>query len=141
MADQSLSFSLHQLTARMDVAADRILRSELGISYARFLAVFGVGVLGSATQRELAEWLGLSEPSVSRTAPGLKADGYVEALSTPGEGNRKLLRLTPSGRSLVQQGKRLLERRFSSIVQASNVDYDAFHDQVRALLANLDPGR
>jgi DNA-binding MarR family transcriptional regulator len=125
----------------MDVAADRILREAFGISYARFLALFAVELLGPTTQRELATWLALSEPSISRTVPTLQADGYLEAITTPGDGNRRSVRLTPAGQDLVKGGKRLLEKRFATVVRESNVDYDSFHAQVEALLNHLSPGQ
>jgi DNA-binding MarR family transcriptional regulator len=61
----------------MDVAADRILREAFGISYARFLALFAVELHGPTTKREIATWLALSEPSISRTEPTLQAEGYL----------------------------------------------------------------
>jgi DNA-binding MarR family transcriptional regulator len=139
MPGEPLSFSLHQLTARMDLAADRILRDQLEITYPRFLALFATDLLDSPSQRDLAGWLGLSEPSVSRTVRGLEADGLVQMRATPGGGNRRTLDLTPHGRSVVKRGKRLLVGRFDAVVRASQVDHAAFHDQVRAILAHLDP--
>jgi len=37
--DRTLSRNLHKLTARLDQATDRLLRTKAGISYARFLAL------------------------------------------------------------------------------------------------------
>jgi DNA-binding MarR family transcriptional regulator len=139
MPGEPLSFALHQLTARMDLVADRILRDQLDISYPRFLALFAIDLLDRPSQRDLAGWLGLSEPSVSRTVRGLEADELVQMLATPGGGNRRTLDLTPDGKSVVQRGKRVLVRRFDAVVRASQVDHAALHDQVRAILAHLDP--
>ena len=55
--DRDLSRSLHKLTARLDRAADAMLRREAGVSYARFLALYMVGLEGADTQRALAERL------------------------------------------------------------------------------------
>ena len=77
--DRALSLALHTLTARLDRAADRILRAEEDLSYRRFLVLFMVDMMGMPTQRALAEvdgsgsppWGGRSllGPSGPQTAP------------------------------------------------------------------------
>ena len=91
-----LSFDLHALVVRLDRSADRILRSELGVSYRRFLALFMVRDLGAATQRALADRLEVSEPSVSRMTSVLQDAGLLVAETDPSGGNRHRLRLTPA---------------------------------------------
>lgn len=44
--ERNLSLNLHVLTARLDRAADRILRAEHNVSYSRFVALTLVGELG-----------------------------------------------------------------------------------------------
>ncbi len=68
--DRDLSFDLHALTARLDRSADRILRAEHDLSYRRFLTLVIVAELDAATQRAVADRLGVSEPSVSRMTAG-----------------------------------------------------------------------
>ena len=74
---QDLSRSLHTLTARLDRAADQILRTEAGLSYSRFLTLFMIGSAGADTQRALSERLGVTEPSVSRMTHALEKAGLV----------------------------------------------------------------
>ena len=73
--DRALSLDLHTLTARLDRAADRILRAEQDLSYRRLLVLFMVDMMGTPTQRALAERLGVTEPSVSRMAGAPAAGG------------------------------------------------------------------
>src|SRR4051812_43167565 len=82
--DRTLSFDLHALTARLDRAADRILRAGYDVSYRRFLALHLVGELPAPTQRALADALGVTEPSVSRMTGLLVASGHLEAGPAPG---------------------------------------------------------
>jgi DNA-binding MarR family transcriptional regulator len=79
--ERDLSRSLHALTARLDRAADTILRAEAGLSYSRFLALFMVRSLGADTQRALAERLGVSEPSVSRMTRVLAEQGLLRVVA------------------------------------------------------------
>lgn len=137
--DRTLSRSLHKLTARLDRAADHLLRAEAGISYARFLALYMVGSEGADTQRALAERLGVSEPSVSRMVRVLGKGGWLETLPDPGAGNRNRLRLTPAGEALVQGWGGQLEKRLAGLLEAAGVPYRAYLAHTERLLAALEP--
>ncbi len=133
-----LSFDLHALTARLDRSADRILRAEHGLSYRRFLALLIVGRERSATQRDLAGRLGVSEPSVSRMTGVLVRTGLLAAHAHPAGGNRRRLTLTPEGEIVVGQCRVLLERRFAALVERSGVSYADYARDTKLLMATLD---
>jgi len=99
----SLSFDLHVLTARLDRAADRILRAEVGVSYSRFLTLFMVTAVDATSQRALAECLGVTEPSVSRMTRVLSGAGLLRVEADSRGGNRRALPLTPEGQDLVER--------------------------------------
>ena len=137
MTEQSLTFDLHALTARLDRTADRLLRTHLGLPYRRFLALVLVG--GDApTQRELAERLGVTEPSTSRMVGVLAEAGLLEATPDPAGGNRRLLTITPAGKKQVEACASLLEGRFAALVEHSGVDYDRYAEDTRRLIHALD---
>ena len=133
----ALSYELHKLTARLDRAADGLLRSHEGVSYARFLALFAVSQ-GAGNQRELARWLGQTEPSTSRMVGVLTEQGWLTATTVKGAGNQRRLALTESGGELVDRGGRLLEARFEDLVTRSGVSYAAYQRHTRRLLSQLD---
>jgi DNA-binding MarR family transcriptional regulator len=133
----ALSYELHKLTARLDRAADGLLRSHAGVSYSRFLALFAVSE-GAVSQRELARWLGQTEPSTSRMVGVLAQQGLLSAITVPGAGNRRRLQLTESGADLVDRCGRLLEGRFEELVERSGVSYASYQDHTRRLLSQLD---
>jgi DNA-binding MarR family transcriptional regulator len=132
-----LGYELHKLTARLDRAADELLGREQGISYARFLALFAVGET-NGSQRDLAQWLGQTEPSTSRMVIVLAAEGLLEVTRLEGAGNRRRLRLTNSGADLVERCGRLLEGRFEEMVGRSGVPYESYQRHTRRLLRQLD---
>jgi len=103
-----LGYELHKLTARLDRFADGLLREAAGVSYARFLALFAVRECGG-TQRDMARWLGLSEPSTSRMARVLADDGLLEVKTLAGRGNRRQVQLTAKGDELIDRCGELLE--------------------------------
>jgi DNA-binding MarR family transcriptional regulator len=132
-----LSRTLHHLTARMDQAADRILRHAEGISYRRYLFLFAMSELNVATQRDLARWLQLTEPSVSRMVRSLVDDNWIETQTVPGGGNKRQLQLSPAGRQLLQRCARQLEGRFADVVANADVPYEEFHDAAKRILDSL----
>jgi DNA-binding MarR family transcriptional regulator len=132
-----LSYELHKLTARLDRVADGLLREAAGLSYARFLALFAVRECGG-TQRDMARWLGLSEPSTSRMVRVLADDGLLEVKTLAGRGNRRQVQLTAKGDELIDRCGELLEARFEAFVQVCGVDYRTYQDQTRRLLDKLE---
>jgi DNA-binding MarR family transcriptional regulator len=132
-----LSYELHKLTALLDRVADGLLRDAAGVSYARFLALFAVRE-SSGTQRDMARWLGLSEPSTSRMVRVLADEGLLEVNIPVGEGNRRQVLLTPEGEELVDRCGELLEQRFEAFVKLCGVDYRTYQDLTRRLLDKLD---
>lgn len=137
---RDLSRSLHRLTARLDRAADGFLRSEAGLSYSRFLALYMVGSEGADTQRALAERLGVREPSVSRMVKVLAEARLLETISEPGAGNRHHLRLTPAGERVVHQWGDELELRLAALLDAAGVPYGAYLGHTKRLLRRLERG-
>jgi DNA-binding MarR family transcriptional regulator len=131
---QGLSFNLHVLTARLDRAADRMLRAEYGITYSRFLALSLIGELGVSTQRALADALGVTEPSISRMVGVLAAEGLLDP---PGRSGGRRLNLSARGTELVASVQDVLEDRFAALVAESGVPYDEYAAHTAQLLAAL----
>jgi len=137
MPEGALSYELHKLTARLDRAADGLLREHADVSYPRFLALFAVRQ-GAENQRALARWLRQSEPSTSRMVGVLAEAGWLEVSRTPGTGNRHQLKLTGAGSRLVATCAELLENRFSELVAQAGIHYDRYLESTRRLLVQLD---
>lgn len=136
--NRDLSRSLHKLTARLDRAADALLRVEAGLSYPRFLALYMVSSEGADTQRALAERLGVSEPSVSRMVGVLVECGWLQTIPDPAGGNRNQLRLTTSGEQLVERWGAELEQRFAALLETAGVPYRTYGTHTKRLIAALD---
>jgi DNA-binding MarR family transcriptional regulator len=133
----SLSYELHKLTARLDGAADGLLRREEGVSYARFLALLAVRET-EGSQRELARWLGQTEASTSRMVAVLADEGLLEVGRFEGGGNRRRLGLTGAGAQMVERCGCLLEGRFEDLVDRAGVSYMSYQRHTRRLLDQLD---
>ena len=118
---QQPAYALHALVTVLDRAADQILKDRLGTTYSRFLTLLTLQRLGSATQRELAAEIGVSEPSISRSVPLLTNEGFLTATSVPGEGNRRRVELTAAGEKLVDEAADILEDSFAQLMKAAGV--------------------
>jgi len=126
------AYALHALVAVLDRAADRILQDKLGITFNRFLTLLTLQRLGTATQRELATELGVSEPSVSRSVPALTDAGLLTVQSVAGEGNRRRVELTAVGEKVVDEAADVLEDAFAQVMKQGGVS-------TKQILAVTDP--
>ena len=136
--DLTLSRKLHKLTARLDRAADLRLRTDAGVSYPRFLALYMVGSEGADTQRALAERLGVSEPSVSRMVRVLADHEWLEVVPDPAGGNRNRLELTRAGQELVESWGGEFEMRLANLLEAVGVPYGRYLSHTERLLDALE---
>jgi len=136
----TLAYDLHVLVARLDSAADRILRVAHRTTYRRFLALLAVRDLAPATQRAVAERLDVSEPSASRMVAILAAEHLVSVAPDPGGGNRRRLTLTDRGGELAAACAASLEGRLGALLSRAGVPYRAYAGQTRTLVHALDTG-
>jgi DNA-binding MarR family transcriptional regulator len=132
-----LTYELHKLTRLLDRAADSLLREREGLSYSRFLALFAVEQ-GATTQRDVARWLGQSEPATSQMVGVLVEEGLLNAQVVPGAGNRRQLRLTKQGDATVRRCIEFLEGEFKQLVAQSGVRLAAYQRDTGRLLAHLE---
>jgi DNA-binding MarR family transcriptional regulator len=135
---KNLGLELHTLVSRLDRAGDRILRTEHGLSYRRFMVLVMVGELGVSTQRALADGLAVTEPSVSRMVAALAGTGLLTVVPDPAGGNRRQINLTDAGRALVDHAGTDLIQRLTELVESSGVPFDTYLAHTRRLNAALD---
>ena len=141
--DLILSRTLHALVATLDRAADRILRASFHISHSQFMTLYGVRVLDGATQRELAAWLGTTEPAVSRQVRSLAGDGLVSIGPSAAGGHRRRVALTPRGQDLVRSAGEHLEERLAQVLAAADVgyvEYTATTERLLTAVTSPSPG-
>jgi DNA-binding MarR family transcriptional regulator len=135
------AYALHAVVALLDRSADQILPS-LGLTYSRYLTLLTIERLGEATQRAIAEAVGVTEPAVSRTIRSLQDDGLVAAKVIPGTGNRRAVTLTKAGQRLVDLAADQLESAFGGLLRAAGLtasDVLAVTDPIIKLLADEEP--
>lgn len=130
------AYALHVVVSLLDRSADQILPS-LGLTYSRYLTLLTIERLGAATQRAIAEAVGITEPAVSRTVRALQSAGWVDAAAVPGLGNRRAVQLTAAGQDLVDRAATQLEQAFGELLTAAGLaptDVLAVTDPIITLL-------
>lgn len=132
-----LSFAIHEVVSMMDIVADDILQSRLGVGFAtaRFLMV--IGNFQPCSQRFLADCLWVSAPAISKTLPDYVANGWIQIEVDPKQPRRNLLRLTPKGQELADSSKSLLEHEFQNLLGKCGVDADSFGQEIQSIHSAL----
>ena len=99
--------ALDQLGAELRVAAFRLtrrLRIESRVDEAtdsQLTVLMRLGRTGPSTPGALAEFEGVSPPSMNRTVNVLEAAGYVRRVDDPADGRRVIVEITEAGAELV----------------------------------------
>ncbi|WP_022683419.1 MarR family winged helix-turn-helix transcriptional regulator [Sphingobium bisphenolivorans] len=98
---RALAHKLPQVARQWRQLADSAL-AELSISNSAGWCLIFLGRLGpDARQADLAEELGITQPSLVRTLDQLQAAGLVERLPNPDDRRSNRLAFTPEGQELV----------------------------------------
>lgn len=122
MVDTSLSYLLGKLMFDLDRAADQLLRTQVGVSYKRFLFLTVLRQCGTVSQHELAVALGYSDPAVSTMLVELAKDGSVQTTKSKTHGRKRLVTITPKGSEVVAQGRQLLDAHFDQLMVIAGID-------------------
>ena len=134
-----IPFLLHRIVHEMGVAADRVLRRELGISYRRAVTLLVLESAGPSSQRALAAQLGHSEASVSTLIRDLATEGAVAV--EPVDKRERRVRVTDEGARLVARARALTEPMFQELLTAADVDASVLGPQLERLDATLGAAR
>lgn len=131
---ESLAFVLHRATTLVDRAADLFLRERHDISYSLFSVLLIVGTHEGATQREVADMLGVSRASITQRTAELVAFDLVRATPHPHDARAMTLSLTAHGGELLTAAWHDLESADDAI--DDGVDVPALLAQLGTIITN-----
>ncbi len=131
---ESTAFKLHRATVLIDRIADDYLDREHGIRYAPYLVLLMVRLLGEPSQQAIAAALDVSRASITQRVGGLVERGLLEIGVDPDDARAHRVRLTESGRTLVDAAWRGLETRQDGLDEG--IDEPLFAQQLDRLIAN-----
>lgn len=79
---------------------------RLGIAPAQLSVLLELAATPSATQRELADALGVEQPTMARTVSRMQRDGLVDVIDDAADRRRRPVTLTSAARALVADAER-----------------------------------
>ncbi len=137
MEDGGLALRLHQVVWLMDRRADEVLRREYGISlsWGRLLIVLAQSA--PVVQHELAQRLNHSDAAISRQLERMSASGLLTVNTDPTHRRKRLVGLTPLGRTMVDAASAELETLLRDDMTQAGLDIEGFTKSITALARQL----
>jgi MarR family transcriptional regulator, transcriptional regulator for hemolysin len=90
----------------------------LGQSHARWGTLYWIDVFGDRiNQTQLAERMGVEQPTLGRILHTLEADGLIERRALAGDRRARVIRLTPASAPLMKKIDRIQNRVRASLLQ------------------------
>lgn len=133
-----VTVTLHHLVDVLDEYADQLLVREYGVSLNQYLFLAVLSDLDSPDITTLARCLRVSKAAVSKRVGSFVDAGWVRTSDDPGHGRRVVLHLTAAGAELVAGAGTRLEDEFTAkFAKVTQVDVDALHSDLKAVLATL----
>src|ERR1700683_991550 len=136
---QSFEKSLLNKVARVENNLEREMELELkvsfGLTFSQFRVLDGLAVLGEASQRELANHLGVTPAVVTRQAEVLASRGLVAQSLNPKSKRANVLALTKRGSEAVEDAAQVMARRQRELFEVLSLkDETAFERGIDGLL-------
>ncbi|GAA4533180.1 MarR family winged helix-turn-helix transcriptional regulator [Amycolatopsis samaneae] len=124
--DDGLSDLLHRVVSLLGEIARRNTDQEGTLSYARLRLLGALEDIEPATQHQLAQSMGVSDPAVSRALRPLEQDGLVQITVDPEHARRRLVELTPAGRKAYHAEGKPLADLLRHGLQAQGFPYERY---------------
>lgn len=112
--------------------------SSLGLTQTRWIALLHLDRLGEGcSQKELADNIGIEQPSLLRTLNQLEESGLVVRKACAEDARRKTLWFTPQGRDLLKQVESMARAgRQKMLAGLDNEQRAALHDLLQQVINN-----
>ncbi len=139
MSDK-ITFTVHELVAELDAAADSMLTSRYDITISQFEFIATLVDNEPADITSLAHCLRVSKAAVSKRVPGMVKAGLITVRDDPHHGRRLLVEATDRARDLVERAGRDLDQQFIALLEhpdAQGIDPVALNEQLTTLTALL----
>jgi len=114
--------------------------AALGQSQARWGTLFWIDVFGdSVNQTQLAERIGIEQPTLGRVLESLEKDGLIERVPGPNDRRAKVIRLTAAAKPLMRRCEQIQERVRRQLMRGiEHEDLTACLGVFAKILANME---
>ncbi len=108
-------YSLHETYFMTQKRLEQKLTQVDGITFSQFLILLPLNCHDSASQNDIAEFLHLTEATVSRHVTGLVKDGYILKQEEKGNRRKHILKLSKSGTTAFMKAHTAIEEELKNI--------------------------
>lgn len=123
------------------ILAERLEKrfSSFHVTRVQWLAMYFIGRTPEITQKNLAECLGTTEPTVVSLLDRLERDGMIVREASPKDRRIRLLRLTPKGRQLSRKLTAVAEKfKNDAIAGISDEALEQYKSVIGRMLSNTE---
>ena len=103
-------FLLHKIGALMERTSDHVLFNEFGVGYSQFKILFALSHHEDVQQKEIAQFLGQTEASISRQIKLLREARFITITLGRDDKKKHLITLTSKGQNLLTDALSTLNR-------------------------------
>jgi DNA-binding MarR family transcriptional regulator len=100
----------------MEKLSDNSLFSEFGIGFSQFKILMALGHHGCVQQKQIAQFLGQTEASISRQVKLLKEAGFLTITEDPLDRKKHITELTRRGTAALEQAFAHLDTLYTPIM-------------------------
>lgn len=135
----TLSFQLHGLVYSIDKLAAELLKAESDINFPQFLIVLCAYQHPGCSKKYMADWLQLTEATVSSTSSKVFAKGYIKISADSKDARAKKIVVTRKGRQLVDRIYPIFEAALEPHFKAvSAADQKKLQHSIITIKASID---
>jgi DNA-binding MarR family transcriptional regulator len=136
VADELVCFAVHVASRELDHAYRRELL-KLGLTYPQYMTMLLLWDRDERSVKDLCAALRFDSGTLSPLLKRLEASGLVNRERSHADERSVLIRLTPKGRRLQDQGTHVVKRVFDAL-NYTDADAENLHGQLRKLISALD---
>ena len=114
----TFSYKIHALVYSMDKLASDVLKKNSDVNFPQFLVILCAFENPGRTQRFVADWLQLTEATVSYMVTKLTRAGYMQTKLGANDSRSKAVYVTSKGEALVKKNYPLLEQAIQPHIEA-----------------------
>ncbi len=114
---KSFMYNIHQTHFLVEKHLEQKLSAAKGISFSQFMVLLGLHCKKAPSQTAIAEFLYLTEATVSRHMNTFTKLGYVTRKEDPDNRRKHILTLTPKGTRAFESAQKIIEHELKNIFE------------------------
>lgn len=131
-AENGLNLNIHRLSMDIDHLTNKLLKkSEVSLTNSQYLVLKTIFINSDSSQKEIAQFLNISEPAVSRHVKKLVKMGYLSCDIT--RNKEKKIRLSSQGEEIFKKAFELLYKELKVYIK----NYERVSDEILETLKGL----